>query len=117
MLLSARLPRPPAPAARARWQFGPFECRVDGELTRGGRAVKLQDKPRMVLVALLEHPGELVTRDALRRRLWHDHTFVDFDNGVNVCIRKLRDALGDDAPTARYIETVRGQGYRFIAPS
>jgi len=78
--------------------------------------VKLQEKPTQVLLALLEHHGQLVSRDALRRRLWHDHTFVDFDNGLNVCIRKLRDALGDDAPTARFVETIRGHGYRFIAP-
>jgi DNA-binding winged helix-turn-helix (wHTH) protein/TolB-like protein/cytochrome c-type biogenesis protein CcmH/NrfG len=99
-----------------RWQFGPFECTDSGELSRGGRPVKLQEKPRMVLLALLEEPGALVSRDVLRRRLWHDHTFVDFDNGMNVCIRKLRDALGDDAPPPRYVETVRGQGYRFVAP-
>jgi len=85
-------------------------------LWRGRRLVKLQDNPRQVLLALLERPGELVHRDALRRRLWHDHTFVDFDNGLNVCIRKLREALGDDAPTPRFVETVRGQGYRFVAP-
>ena len=106
---------PPAPMQR--WRFGTFECdAATGALWKSGRPVKLQDKPRQVLVALLERPGELVSRESLRHRLWTDDTFVDFDNGVNVCIRKLRDALGDIAAKVRYIETVRGHGYRFIAP-
>jgi DNA-binding winged helix-turn-helix (wHTH) protein/TolB-like protein/Tfp pilus assembly protein PilF len=100
-----------------RWRFGPFECDpVGGDLFKAGHPVKLQDQPRQVLLALLEHPGEIVSREQLQQRLWTDDTFVDFDNGLNVSIRKIREALGDVAPTARYVETVRGQGYRFVAP-
>ncbi len=106
----------PPNAPMERWRFGPFECEAaTGLLWKSGRPVKLQEQPRHVLVALLERPGELVSRESLRHRLWTDDTFVDFDNGMNVCIRKLRDALGDTAPKAKYIETVRGHGYRFIA--
>ena len=98
-------------------RFGPFVCDTStGELWKSGRPVRLQEQPRQVLAALLQHPGELLSRDNLRRRLWTDGTFVDFDNALNVGIRKIREALGDDAPTARYVETVRGRGYRFIAP-
>jgi TolB-like protein len=98
-------------------RFGPFVCDVStGELWKAGRPVKLQEQPRQLLVALLEHAGEVLSRDQLRRRLWTDDTFVDFDNALNVGIRRIREALGDVAPTARYVETVRGRGYRFIAP-
>jgi TolB-like protein/DNA-binding winged helix-turn-helix (wHTH) protein/Flp pilus assembly protein TadD len=101
----------------SRWRFGPFECDpVDGGLFKAGRPIKLQDQPRRVLLALLERPGEIVSREQLQHRLWTDDTFVDFDNGLNVSIRKIREALGDVAPTARYVETIRGQGYRFVAP-
>ena len=100
-----------------RVRFGPFVCdTTSGELWKAGRPIKLQDQPRQLLVALLERPGEVLTRDQLRRRLWPDDTFVDFDNALNVGIRRIREALGDVAPTARFVETVRGQGYRFIAP-
>jgi serine/threonine-protein kinase len=98
-------------------RFGPFECDLTtGDLSRQGRSIKLQDQPRQVLIALLEEPGRVVTREALQRRLWSDDTFVDFDNALNVAMRKIREALGDVAPVAHYVETVRGQGYRFIAP-
>jgi eukaryotic-like serine/threonine-protein kinase len=98
-------------------RFGPFECDVaTGDLSKQGRSIKLQDQPRQVLLALLEEPGRVVTREALQRRLWSDYTFVDFDNALNVAMRKIREALGDVAPVAHYVETVRGQGYRFIAP-
>jgi DNA-binding winged helix-turn-helix (wHTH) protein/TolB-like protein/Tfp pilus assembly protein PilF len=98
-------------------RFGPFVCDAStGELWKAGRPIKLQEQPRQLLVALLEQPGEVLSRDQLRRRLWTDDTFVDFDNALNVGVRRIREALGDDAPTARYVETVRGRGYRFIAP-
>ena len=104
-------PRPP------RVRFGPFVWdTTSGEFWKAGRPIKLQDQPRQLLAALLERPGEVLSRDELRRRLWPDDTFVDFDNALNVGIRKVREALGDVAPTARFVETVRGQGYRFIAP-
>jgi DNA-binding winged helix-turn-helix (wHTH) protein len=98
-------------------RFGKFRCDlVTGDLWKDDRRCRLQDQPRQILLALLQRPGELVSRDDLRRRLWDGATFVDFDNALNVGIRKIRDALGDDAPAARYVETVRGHGYRFIAP-
>jgi TolB-like protein/DNA-binding winged helix-turn-helix (wHTH) protein/Flp pilus assembly protein TadD len=101
----------------ARVRFGRFECDpATGDLWREGRLVKLQGQPRQILVALLQRPGAVVSREELRDVLWQGGTFVDFDNSLNVGIRKIREALGDDAPTARYLETVRGQGYRFIAP-
>jgi len=89
---------------------------ASGDLFKSGRPIRLQDQPRQVLLALLQQPGAIVSRDQLRLRLWADDTFVDVDNGLNVAIRKVRDALGDSGPTARYVETVRGRGYRFIAP-
>jgi TolB-like protein/DNA-binding winged helix-turn-helix (wHTH) protein/Tfp pilus assembly protein PilF len=98
-------------------RFGVFEFDpASGDLWKKGRRIKLQNQPRQVLGALIARAGELVTRDELRRRLWPDDTFVDFDNGLNVAVRKIRDALDDVAPASRYIETERAQGYRFIAP-
>lgn len=85
-----------------------------GELRRNGAKVKLQEQPFQVLCALLEHPGELVTREELRSRLWPADTFVDFDHGLNATIRRLREALGDSAETPRFVETVARRGYRFI---
>src|SRR5688572_15488337 len=97
-------------------RFGAFELDlVSGDLWKAGRRVRLQKQPRQVLRILVSRSGELVTRDELRRELWPDDTFVDFDNGLNVAIRKLRDAVGDAAPSPRFIETERAQGYRFIA--
>lgn len=87
-----------------------------GELWKAGRPIKLQEQPRHILLALLRQPGTVLSRDQLRQQLWPDGTFVDFDNALNVGIRRIREALGDTAPTARYVETVRGQGYRFVAP-
>lgn len=107
------------PAARPKLvvRFGVFEFDpASGDLWKGSRRIRLQNQPRQVLRILLSHPGELVTRDELRRELWPEDTFVDFDNGLNVAIRKIRDALGDTAPSPRFIETERAQGYRFIAP-
>lgn len=98
-------------------RFGVFEFDpASGDLWKGGRRIKLQNQPRQVLKLLLSRPGELVTREELRRQLWPDDTFVDFNNGVNVAIRKIRDAVGDVTPSPRFVETERAQGYRFIAP-
>ena len=98
-------------------RFGVFEFDpASGDLWKGGRRIKLQNQPRQVLMRLLSRPGELVTRDELRCRLWPDDTFVDFNNGVNVAVRKIRNALGDVTPSPRFVETERAQGYRFIAP-
>jgi TolB-like protein/DNA-binding winged helix-turn-helix (wHTH) protein/Tfp pilus assembly protein PilF len=96
-------------------QFGIFEVDLrSGELRKAGTRVKLHDQPFQVLVMLLEHPGELVTRDEIRQKLWPGDTFVDFDHGLNSAINRLRDALGDSADTPRFIETLPRRGYRFI---
>jgi TolB-like protein/DNA-binding winged helix-turn-helix (wHTH) protein/Tfp pilus assembly protein PilF len=98
-------------------RFGVFELdRLAGELRRDGVRVRLQEQPLRVLEALLAQPGEPVTRDTLRQRLWPDDTFVDFDNGLNRAINRLRAALGDEASNPRFIETLERRGYRFIAP-
>jgi eukaryotic-like serine/threonine-protein kinase len=99
------------------YQFGPFEVNVaSGELLKNGRRVKLQEQPHRILVALLENPGEVITREELRSRLWPDDTFVDFDGSLRVAVRKLREALNDNADDPRYIETVPKRGYRFLVP-
>lgn len=99
-----------------RIRFGTFEADpVAGELRRGGQRVNLQDQPFRLLLLLLERAGELVSRDEIRRALWGE-TFVDFDEGLNTAVRKLRDALGDSASNPRFIETLPRRGYRFIAP-
>ena len=104
-------------ATKARYKFGLFEANLDsGELFRNGQKLRLQDQPFQVLVALLERPGEVVTREELRQRLWATDTFVDFDHSLNTAINKLRDTLGDGAANPRFIETLPRRGYRFIAP-
>ena len=96
-------------------RFGPFELSRDAaELRKNGIHLKLQDQPFQVLCTLLDHPGELVTRDQLQQQLWPDGTFVDFEHGLNTAIKKLRDVLNDDADNPRYIETIPRKGYRFI---
>jgi TolB-like protein/DNA-binding winged helix-turn-helix (wHTH) protein/tetratricopeptide (TPR) repeat protein len=98
-------------------RFGVFELdRRSGELRREGVRIRLQEQPLRVLDALLEAAGEPVAREALRQRLWPDDTFVDFDNGLNRAINRLRAALGDEAGNPRFIETLERRGYRFIAP-
>lgn len=98
-------------------RFGVFEAEVrSGELRKNGIKIKLQEQPFQVLAALMERPGELVTREELRQRLWPADTFVDFDHSLNTAINKLREALGDSAANPRFIETLAKRGYRFIAP-
>src|SRR5215468_10846321 len=100
-----------------RYRFGPFEvCLETGELLKHDRRVHQQRKPFEILAALLEQWGKLVSRENLRQRLWPDDTFVDFDNGLNTALSKLREALGDTAERPRYIETFERRGYRFLAP-
>lgn len=95
--------------------FGVFELDPSsGELYKHGIRIKLQDQPLQVLGLLLERPGEVVTRDELRQRIWDQDTFVDFDHSLNISINKLRDALGDSASSPRFIETLPRRGYRFI---
>jgi len=105
------------PGNGKRVRFGPYEADLAaGELLKDGRRVRLQEQPFQVLAALLERPNEVVTRDELRQRLWPDATFVDFDQGLNTAINKLRDALGDSAANPRFVETLPRRGYRFTFP-
>src|SRR5262244_512062 len=108
------MPDPLASADVAR--FGTF--RVDfraGELLKNGRKIRLQDQPLQVLAMLLESPGEVVTREELRQKLWPGDTFVDFDHGLNNAINRLQEGLSDSADTPRFIETLPRRGYRFVA--
>ena len=98
-------------------RFGAFELdRHTGELRKHGIRIRLQTKPFQILLALLETPGEFVTREDLQRRLWQSDTFVDFESGLNTAANRLRLSLGDSADSPRYIETLPRSGYRFIAP-
>ena len=96
-----------------------FDCyEVDlaaGQISKRGARLRLADQPFQVLAALLEHPGQVVTREDLRRRLWPEEVFVDFDNVLNTAVARLRDTLGDSADRPRFIETLPKRGYRFIA--
>jgi TolB-like protein/DNA-binding winged helix-turn-helix (wHTH) protein/Flp pilus assembly protein TadD len=101
---------------RGRLRFGVFELDLRaGELRKHGLRVRLQEQPFQVLAALLEHPGEVVTREELQKKLWPADTFVDFDHGLNKTINKIREALGDSAESPRFVETVARRGYRFLA--
>ena len=98
-------------------QFGVFEVDLrSGELRKAGVRIKLQEQPFKVLNALLEHPGEVVTREELRSRIWPDENSGDFDHAVNIAVAKLRTALGDSADAPHLIETLHRRGYRFIFP-
>jgi DNA-binding winged helix-turn-helix (wHTH) protein len=98
-------------------RFSTFELNLQtGELHQQGRKLKLQEQSFQVLAALLERPGEVVTRDELRNKLWPADTFVDFDHSLNAAIKRLRDALGESPEAPVFIETLARRGYRFIAP-
>src|SRR6266849_4803851 len=98
-------------------RFATFEVDLRvGELRKQGKRLRLQDQPFQVLAVLLQRPGDVVTREELRSQIWSRDTFVDFDNGLNTAINKLREALGDSADNPRFIETLPRRGYRFIAP-
>jgi TolB-like protein/Tfp pilus assembly protein PilF len=104
-----------APSHR-RVRFGSFEIdEIAGELCKDGAKIRLQEQPFQILQILLEQPGEVVTREEIRKRVWPSDTFVDFDHGINNAIKRLREALGDTAETPRFIETLPRRGYRFIA--
>jgi DNA-binding winged helix-turn-helix (wHTH) protein/tetratricopeptide (TPR) repeat protein len=97
--------------------FGVFEVDLrSGELRKRGVRIKLQEQPFQILSLLLERPGELVTREELRQKLWPAHTFVDFDRSLNKAMTKLRFAIGDSAESPHYVETIPRHGYRFLAP-
>jgi Tol biopolymer transport system component/DNA-binding winged helix-turn-helix (wHTH) protein len=99
------------------WRFGVFELDASsGELRRNGTLVKLREQPASILLLLLEHAGQMVTREQLRQHLWPSDTFVDFDHSLNSAVMKLREALGDSADKPLYIETIPRKGYRFVAP-
>ena len=105
------------PVQNSSIRFGVFELDVhSGELRKAGIRIRLQDQPLKILIALLEEPGAVVTRDDLKRRIWPDDSFGDFDHAVNVAVAKLRAALADSADTPRYVETLPRRGYRFICP-
>src|SRR5258708_3222712 len=106
-----------APNGNQRIQLGVFEVDLKaGELRRNGTRVRLQEQPFQILTILLEHSGEVVTREELRGRLWPADTYVDFDHSLNAAVRRLRDALGDSAENPRFVETVARRGYRLLAP-
>jgi DNA-binding winged helix-turn-helix (wHTH) protein len=105
-----------SPAGRV-VRFGVFEADLAaGELRKRGARVRLQEQPFQMLALLLEKPGEVITREELRQKLWPADTFVDFDHSLNTAIKKVREALGDSASSPRYVETLARRGYRFLAP-
>jgi DNA-binding winged helix-turn-helix (wHTH) protein len=96
-------------------RFGPYVVDLRaGELAKGGKKKRVQQQPMQVLAALLERPGEVVTREELREKIWPADTFVDFDHSLNTAIKKLREALGDNPERPKYIETLPRRGYRFL---
>ncbi len=106
---------PPGP--HRRYRFGVFEVDArTGELRRQGVRVKLNAQPLQVLLLLLAHPGELLTREDISRELWPDGTFVDYEHGVHSAVNRIREALSDTAASPRFIETLARRGYRFVAP-
>jgi DNA-binding winged helix-turn-helix (wHTH) protein len=106
----------PAPITKV-FRFGTFEASADsGELYRAGARVRIQPQPFSVLLMLLERPGEVVTREELRQGLWPDATHGDFDQGLNIAVKKLRETLRDSAEAPRFIETLPRRGYRFLVP-
>ena len=104
-----------SPTGARQIRFGPFEVDARaGELLKHGIRLRLRDQPIQILLLLLERPGEIVLRTEIRERLWPNDTMVEFDNGINTSIKRLRDALGEAAGKTRYIETVARRGYRFL---
>src|SRR6201985_1257931 len=99
------------------FRFGPFEVDLRSqELRREGIRIRLPGQSFQVLETLLSRPGELVTREELRRKLWRVESFGDFEHGLNAAVNRLREALGDSADQPRFIETLPRRGYRFISP-
>src|SRR5579872_4298749 len=105
------------PASVRSVRFGVFEVDLRaGELKKRGTRIRLQGQPFLLLIKLLKERGEVVTREELRRTLWPQDTFVDFDHSLGSAANRLREALGDSATNPRFIETLPRRGYRFIAP-
>src|SRR5579863_8180378 len=98
------------------FRFGVFEADTDSrELRKAGMRLKLQEQPFQVMLLLLERPGEVVTREEIRQKLWPSDTFVDFDHSLNTIINKIREALNDAAANPRFVETLAKRGYRFVS--
>src|SRR5215212_6925838 len=95
-------------------RFAEFTLTADGDLQRNGEPLHLQPQPLKVLSLLVARAGQLVSRDEIQKHVWSDGTFVDFDQGLNWCIRRIREVLGDNATSPRFIQTVPRRGYRFI---
>jgi TolB-like protein/DNA-binding winged helix-turn-helix (wHTH) protein/Tfp pilus assembly protein PilF len=108
------MPEDPQLAGRRRFSVFEVDLRA-GELRKHGLKIRIQEQPFQVLAMLVEHPGEVVTRDELQKKLWPADTFVDFDHGLNKAINKIREALNDSAESPRFVETVARRGYRFLA--
>src|ERR1700734_1607886 len=105
------------PHTKTVYRFGPFQLDPGrATLSRNQNQLKLQDLPYRLLAILVEKPGEIVSREEVRQGLWPQNTFVEFDNSLGVAIRKIRDALGDNADSPCYVETIPRRGYRFLAP-
>ncbi len=106
----------PNPGAKI-LRFSVFEVDLEaGELRKKGARIRLQEQPFQVLIALLQNAGQVVTRETLRRTIWNEDTFVDFDHSLNTAINKIRESLGDSASSPRFVETLARRGYRFLAP-
>src|SRR5258708_14806660 len=115
LALEQEVAMPLAPPGPEVVRFG--DCALDlrsGELIRDGNRCLLPDQPFRILALLLRHPGSVVTREDLRREIWRDDTFVDFEHGLNAAVKRLRAMLGDSATAPRFIETLPRRGYRFI---
>ena len=109
---------PESPIQNRFFRFGTYELDiVSGELRKDGKTrPRIQGQPLEILLDLLDHPGEVVTREELRQRLWPADTFVDYDHSLNTAVNKLREALNDSADNPRFIQTIPRRGYRFVAP-
>src|SRR6476469_10832613 len=112
--MSSAMTRPDSPH---RVRLGEFQLYVEsGELSGNGTRVRLQIQSFELLKALLERPGQMVSREELRQRLWPGDTFVDFEHGLNAAVRRLREVLGDTADDPKFVETIPRRGYRLVAP-
>src|ERR1700760_4437803 len=117
LLRAGAIPMSVKPDCSQNWVFGAFELEGrTAELRRNGVAIRLQEQPSQLLLYLLQHAGEIVTREDLRAQLWPADTFVDFDHALNTAVMKLREALGDSSEKPLYIQTLPRKGYRFVAP-
>jgi cholera toxin transcriptional activator len=106
----------PSGSGTPRLVFGPFAFdRASGELRKHGVRLRLHGQPLQILATLINVPGRVISRDEFQQQLWQASTFVDFDHGLNSAMNRLRQVLGDSADQPRYIETLPGRGYRFIA--